>query len=187
MDRESHSTKRSCTSPALPPMAESMRALAVVLLIALWGAAPASSQLAGGRSPFDCERYVPVPDTCPAETFVQEKVGGGLFDDEKQWLEARAAVISSSWEEYLGTIPAKIPDLDVLALVDVNVPRIGLASSGGGLRATLNTAGVVSALDARETKVRRPMPIDVNACVFPKVVLRLLFVWGRRIPPAVLS
>ena len=65
--------------------------------------------------------------------------------------ERESSVISSAWELWLGNGSAIGYNLSALV---GHYPRVGIAFSGGGLRAAQYGAGVVSALDARDTSAK---------------------------------
>jgi len=119
---------------------------AVLCLAALFciAAAPSSGQPILGGESSDCEGYVPIRVDCPSQPFVKSVVQGGLSEEEAAWLVTRQqhVVNSGAWADYLTSLGFT----DSEQLPSQPPPRMGIALSGGGLRATLNGAGVVGGL-----------------------------------------
>lgn len=108
------------------------------------------------QEPYTCDEYSPVGADCPEEPFVRSDVGGGIFPEERDWLAKRAVVTAPAWSDYIASLSQSLPDVDLSAALSSPAPRLGFAASGGGLRATLNSAGVSSSFDVRERKVVPP-------------------------------
>lgn len=104
--------------------------------------------------------YAPIVDAqCPQAPFVRQPKSGEptLSSDERDWVASRRAKAVSAWSSYLtnpvisNTLGA---DFDVNAFLSdaENLPTVGIAASGGGYRAMIHGAGVISALDSRNPK-----------------------------------
>ena len=85
--------------------------------------------------------YAPITVDCPGSSLVRP--ANGISSKEGSYVSARKSKADSSlaaWLKKQGSFSTS------------SLPVVGLASSGGGLRALLTTAGVVQAFDARDTK-----------------------------------
>lgn len=83
--------------------------------------------------------YAPSSTTCPTSTLVREATS--VNTDEATYVEQRkvkADAALAAWLEKQGSF------------CTTELPVVGIASSGGGLRALLETAGVVQAFDSRD-------------------------------------
>ena len=88
--------------------------------------------------------------SCPNGPFVVPSTS--LYPQEACWLQQRAPVAEASLRAWLAGIGLSSSDYNASTVV----PRIALASSGGGYRALLGGAGVIQAFDGRETTTRTP-------------------------------
>ncbi|KAK5118412.1 hypothetical protein LTR62_002926 [Meristemomyces frigidus] len=85
--------------------------------------------------------YAPVQTTCPSSSLVRP--ASGLNPSESSYVTTRKAVADKSlaaWLKTQGSFDTSCP-----------LPNVGFLSSGGGYRALLETAGVVQALDRRDS------------------------------------
>lgn len=124
----------------------SARATALMLLVTvlyLLAVQPAASQGLPGSSS-SCEAYVPRRVACPAEPFVTSVDDGNIQSEEAAWLAAREKQVMETGE--WGKLLASLGVENAEELSKQPPPRMGIALSGGGLRATLNGAGVLAAL-----------------------------------------
>lgn len=104
----------------------------VLTLAAFTAAAPTSDS--------HVDAYVPRSTKCPTSALVRQAMGLNLKEvayTEKRKCTADASL--AAWLEKQGSF------------CTTNLPVVGLASSGGGQRALLETAGVVQAFDIRES------------------------------------
>ncbi|GAA5828184.1 hypothetical protein JCM11251_002624 [Rhodosporidiobolus azoricus] len=120
-----------------------MRTVATLLALASLVAAQAPS-------------YAPVRVQCPSGDLV-ERTGTPTNGDqtlaqgEEQYLENRRQNVSPQlWQNYLQENATGSTGYDAMQIVNQQ-PRLGLAVSGGGLRASLYGAGTISALDNRNS------------------------------------
>ncbi|CCF57144.1 hypothetical protein KAFR_0C01510 [Kazachstania africana CBS 2517] len=99
----------------------------------------------------------PSGDYAPAEVVCESGVNllreaSGLSSDEKAWLEKRDKLTEEAMKSFLTRATANFSDTSILEELfsnSSNVPKIGFAASGGGYRAMLNGAGMLSAFDNR--------------------------------------
>jgi lysophospholipase len=92
--------------------------------------------------------YTPIITGCPNGPFLVSSAA--LFPEEASWLQQRIPVAEASVRSWLAGIGLDANDYNASTVV----PRIGLASSGGGYRALLSGAGVIQAFDGREQTTR---------------------------------
>ncbi|PSK34132.1 Lysophospholipase 1 [Elsinoe australis] len=96
--------------------------------------------------------YTPTPEGCPANR-PTIRSAGTLSTNESSWLNVRRPQTISAMRSLLQKL--NITGLDTNAYMDNNannasqLPNIGIAVSGGGYRAMLTGAGVISAFDDR--------------------------------------
>jgi len=135
-------------SRTMSPMVAFGGALLLVAL-GLSAVTPAAAQLGG--SP--CEEYIPRRVECPAENFVT-RVEGNILPEEGAWLAAREQYVNATgaWRDYLLGLQLGLTDAEIAELPPL---RMGIALSGGGLRATLNGAGVVAGLTRDDASPRK--------------------------------
>ena len=98
--------------------------------------------------------YTPEAGDCPSIRPTVRSAGTGLSGGELAWLETRRNLTLQSLPSFLESL--NISGFDARGYAQANfgnisnAPNIGLAFSGGGLRATLTGAGAFQAFDARE-------------------------------------
>ena len=112
---------------------------ALLALVVATGATPAINAADGFISAL---KYVPKPALCPTSGLVRPATS--LNTQEAAYVKSRtpkANAALASWLKKQG-VSCTSP-----------LPSVGLASSGGGLRALLETAGVVKALDGRDSNL----------------------------------
>ncbi|KAK6540265.1 Lysophospholipase 1 [Orbilia ellipsospora] len=103
--------------------------------------------------------YAPAPVTCPS-TRPTIRAAGKLSSEETAWLQKRRTATTQALREFLTRI--NIAGFDAGAYIDKNgndvslIPNIGIACSGGGYRALMNGAGVLSAFDSRTSNSTSP-------------------------------
>lgn len=85
--------------------------------------------------------YAPTSSTCPSGSLVRS--ADAISDSEAAWVVQRKAVTDSALKSWLETA---LPDVDASSL-----PTLALSVSGGGFRSLLTGAGVVQALDGRDS------------------------------------
>ncbi|KAI3390998.1 hypothetical protein diail_8132, partial [Diaporthe ilicicola] len=85
--------------------------------------------------------YAPASSTCPSGTLVRS--ADGISDSEAAWLAGRKSVSDAALESWLASV---LPGVDTSSL-----PTLALSISGGGFRSLLSGAGVIQALDGRES------------------------------------
>ncbi|KAI8996224.1 lysophospholipase [Trametes punicea] len=108
------------------------------------------------------QRYAPTLQPCPQGISLVREVGSAsqkqtLSQDEQHYMQGRTSlVLPSAWAAYYSNVlkgtslplPAYVEE--ALSLQQQHaLPRLGIATSGGGLRAALFGAGVLSVLDGR--------------------------------------
>ncbi|KAK5779093.1 hypothetical protein RI543_002978 [Arxiozyma heterogenica] len=94
--------------------------------------------------------YAPGNVSCPGGTLIRSATG--LSQNEIEWLKKRNPIAKSALHDFLtrGTTNFSNTDLvEKLFSDDKNVPKVGIAASGGGYRAMLSAAGMVAAMDDR--------------------------------------
>ncbi|ROW10139.1 hypothetical protein VMCG_01835 [Cytospora schulzeri] len=87
--------------------------------------------------------YTPVPEACPSSPLVRS--ADGMSDSEATWITGRKAVADAALETWLATA---LPTVDTSSL-----PTLALSISGGGFRSLLTGAGVIQALDGRDSSL----------------------------------
>ncbi|KAJ7246015.1 acyl transferase/acyl hydrolase/lysophospholipase [Mycena rebaudengoi] len=108
------------------------------------------------------QAYAPVRGTCPDNFSLVRKAGDTpstqtLSANEAKYISGRRSdVLPAAWSAYLANVQAtgaRLPAYvsDILKGNATNAPTLGIAQSGGGLRAAMVGAGVLSALDGRNT------------------------------------
>ncbi|KAK6332985.1 Lysophospholipase 1 [Orbilia javanica] len=97
--------------------------------------------------------YGPFQIMSPAEV-VTVRRGGHFAKEEAAWVNGRMKVANTALTEYLGRVGME--GFDHKAFMKGYTPTVGLAFSGGGYRAMLNGAGVISAFDSRNPKAMGP-------------------------------
>ncbi|EIW56275.1 lysophospholipase [Trametes versicolor FP-101664 SS1] len=109
------------------------------------------------------QKYAPTLQPCPDGTALVREAGSNAYtqalgDEEARYVSARQSlVLPNAWASYLRNVQQNTPVV-LPAYVDTILsgrlgegafPNLGIATSGGGLRAALFGAGVLSALDGR--------------------------------------
>lgn len=99
--------------------------------------------------------YTPKASSCPSTKPAVRSAGTGLSKSESAWLEARRNQTLPVMSDFLSSL--NISGFDVAGYFKNHsqrsiwsLPNIGIAVSGGGLRATFNGAGGLQAFDSRE-------------------------------------
>ncbi|KAF3938856.1 Lysophospholipase [Dactylella cylindrospora] len=103
----------------------------------------------------DVEGYAPTEVDCPtgdAANIVRS--AGFTGPEEVEWLEGRKPVVNAALTDFLSRL--WLEDFDVNAFMSNYTPVVSMAFSGGGYRAMLNGAGVISAFDARTPNSTKP-------------------------------
>lgn len=85
--------------------------------------------------------YAPASSTCPSGTLVRS--ADGISDSEAAWVAGRKSVSDTALNSWLATV---LPDVDTSSM-----PTLALSISGGGFRSLLSGAGVIQALDERDS------------------------------------
>lgn len=109
----------------------------------------AVAQTANAWSPTNS--YAPVTVDC-AEDLNIIRAADGLSEAESNWVAKRDAVTQDALKKFLTRATSNFNDksiLDSLFAESSNVPRVAIAASGGGYRATFGDAGMVAAMDDR--------------------------------------
>ncbi|KAG9234079.1 acyl transferase/acyl hydrolase/lysophospholipase [Amylocarpus encephaloides] len=86
--------------------------------------------------------YTPVNGACPSGSLV--RAASGLSDNEEAYRVSRQVVADEALRTWLAKTNTAFGSTG-------DLPSIALSSSGGGLRSTLTSAGVVQAFDDRES------------------------------------
>ncbi|TBU46848.1 lysophospholipase [Dichomitus squalens] len=112
--------------------------------------------------------YAPTEQACPAGTSLVRQVGSNaqrqtLSAGEAAYVSAKQKVVAEAWKKYLANVrshgkAALPPYVDELLLGQRGhgaLPKLGIATSGGGYRAAIFGAGIMNALDGRnQTSVK---------------------------------
>ncbi|KAJ0124003.1 hypothetical protein J7T55_012476 [Diaporthe amygdali] len=85
--------------------------------------------------------YAPVSSSCPTGSLVRS--ADGISDSEAAWVTNRKAVSDKALESWLASA---LPGVGASSL-----PTLALSISGGGFRSLLSGAGVIQALDGRDS------------------------------------
>lgn len=98
------------------------------------------------------DSYAPGNVTCDSNINLLRK-SDGLSTNETEWLKKRTTIANQALKNFLNRGTANFNDKSILDKIfngnDTNVPRVGIAASGGGYRAMLVTAGMIAAMDSR--------------------------------------
>ncbi|KIY44728.1 lysophospholipase [Fistulina hepatica ATCC 64428] len=130
----------------------------MIVLLAAFGVALAAA--ASSHADDASVLYTPVVQECSDNFTLIRNVASGtsqsLSPQESAYVYARRSqVLPSAWSAYLSNVEATgldLPDYvsDILSNTSYNSgPNLGIATSGGGYRAAIFGAGVLSALDGR--------------------------------------
>jgi len=87
--------------------------------------------------------YAPIPAACPNTPLV--RTATGLSAAESSYISARAPIASAALGAWLKNVNTEFSINDL--------PAVALTTSGGGYRSLLTGAGVIQALDARDSHV----------------------------------
>ena len=87
--------------------------------------------------------YAPVPVTCPSTPLV--RTATGISASESSYISSRAPIASAALGAWLQKVNS--------AFNTSSLPAVALTTSGGGLRSLLTGAGVIQALDSRDSNV----------------------------------
>ena len=98
--------------------------------------------------------YAPVRIECPSDQNILRLAGSPigenqtLSEEEAHFRLGRQSVVAPLWREFFTNGPGKATGYQSTSLVSENEewPILGIANSGGGLRASLYAAGVMQAL-----------------------------------------
>ncbi|KAI0820113.1 lysophospholipase [Trametes gibbosa] len=134
-----------------------MRALAVCALLGLYTAPSVFAQAIAAQ------QYAPTVHACPPRTALVREAGQNAYtqtlsDQEKHYISTRQAhVLPQAWAAYshnvhqnpLVALPLYVDSILSGLLGCDALPNLGIATSGGGLRAALFGAGILGALDGR--------------------------------------
>ncbi|KAI9205197.1 lysophospholipase catalytic domain-containing protein [Polychytrium aggregatum] len=94
--------------------------------------------------------FAPRRVECPSSPIVRQIKGQQtLAVQESDWVAGRETEVRDAWRAYLQRVGLKDFDVEAFLAANERLPRIGLAMSGGGNRAMLVGAGVISSLDER--------------------------------------
>lgn len=113
--------------------------LAGLATFALGAPAPAALE---ARQVTSLAQYAPGPATCPGTPLVRPATS--LNSNEASYVSARKTKADKSLAAWLKKQGA---------FATTSLPSVGFTSSGGGYRALLVTAGVVQAIDSRDSKL----------------------------------
>ncbi|CCD26902.1 uncharacterized protein NDAI_0J00100 [Naumovozyma dairenensis CBS 421] len=96
--------------------------------------------------------YAPANVTCSDDINLLREASD-LSQDEKDWLKKRDSITTESLKAFLEKSTRNFSDTSLLNQLfgdnSTNVPKIGIACSGGGYRAMLSGAGMLAAMDNR--------------------------------------
>lgn len=112
--------------------------------------------------------YAPTVQACPRGTTLVRQVGSNaqrqtLSAGEAAYVSARQKVVADAWKEYLGNVqthskvvlPPYVDDILQGERGQDALPKLGIATSGGGYRAAIFGTGIMNALDGRnQTSVK---------------------------------
>lgn len=96
---------------------------------------------------FTLSSYAPVAASCPSTPLIRS--AEGLCSGEELYRVGRRRVSERAFRLFINRLNKRLPKNETFRYS--NTPVIALASSGGKLRALLSGAGVVQALDARDS------------------------------------
>jgi hypothetical protein len=94
--------------------------------------------------------YAPVAAVCPSSGLTRDAIG--LCSGEAEYRTNRSKVASQHLREWFTVVNKDMPATDRFEIdEEVEMPVIGLASSGGGVGSMINNAGLVQAWDNRDS------------------------------------
>lgn len=94
-------------------------------------------------APLALSGYAPTPATCPSAPLV--RTASGISSSESAYIAARKSVASTALGNWLKKVDPSFQTS--------NLPTVALTTSGGGYRSLLTGAGVIQALDSRDSNV----------------------------------
>ncbi|KAG2073383.1 lysophospholipase [Suillus decipiens] len=128
---------------------------AILLTLLSWLSISAMAQTVASQA------YTPVAVRCPADFNLVRMAGTPgnqtLSSSEASYVQARKTnVLPEAWKTYLSNVLStntSLPDYvsEILSGATSEIPTLGIATSGGGYRAAIFGAGVLNALDARNS------------------------------------
>lgn len=98
---------------------------------------------------FHLSSYAPSAAQCPSSGLARE--ANGLSAEEEHYRQERTAVAAEATHDWFTALNKWLYPTYTFELDGVEWPVIGIATSGGGLGSMLNGAGVVQALDNRDS------------------------------------
>ncbi|EHN00925.1 Plb2p [Saccharomyces cerevisiae x Saccharomyces kudriavzevii VIN7] len=109
--------------------------------------------LATDSSSSGANGYAPSKISCPDDGASLVRNASGLSTAEIDWLEKRDTNTKEALHSFLNRATSNFSDTSLLSTLfgsnSSNVPKIGIACSGGGYRAMLGGAGMIAAMDNR--------------------------------------
>ncbi|CAD6638928.1 EM14S01-3B_G0022350.mRNA.1.CDS.1 [Saccharomyces cerevisiae] len=109
--------------------------------------------LAADSSSTTGDGYAPSKIPCPSDDTSLVRNASGLSTAETDWLKKRDAYTKEALHSFLSRATSNFSDTSLLSTLfssnSSNVPKIGIACSGGGYRAMLGGAGMIAAMDNR--------------------------------------
>ena len=109
--------------------------------------------LAADSSSTTGDGYAPSIIPCPSDDTSLVRNASGLSTAETDWLKKRDAYTKEALHSFLSRATSNFSDTSLLSTLfssnSSNVPKIGIACSGGGYRAMLGGAGMIAAMDNR--------------------------------------
>lgn len=93
--------------------------------------------------------YAPTSAQCPDSGLARDAIG--LSTEETEYRQNRSRVASQALTEWITAVNKRLPSNQTFNTTNVEFPIVGLASSGGGVGSMLNNAGLVQALDNRDS------------------------------------
>lgn len=99
--------------------------------------------------------YTPAIVKCPTKPSLLRQADS-LSENEKQWLTKRLEKVKTPLTNFLERVWSKYTNKDIISEIfnsgdPSQIPKIGIATSGGGYTAMFTGAGMISALDERTT------------------------------------
>ena len=115
--------------------------------------AAASLFVSTGHAWSPTNSYVPANVTCDDDINLVRNATFQLSNNETEWLKKREVYTSEALKDFLTRSLANFSDTSILNNLfsgnSSKIPKIGIAASGGGYRAMLSGAGMISAMDNR--------------------------------------
>lgn len=118
----------------------------IVTVLVPWLARPAHAL----PSLIKLTSYAPVAAECPTSGLTRDAIG--LCTGETEYRTNRSKVASQHLREWFTAVNKDMSEQDQFEIDElVEMPVIGLASSGGGIGSMINNAGLVQAWDNRDS------------------------------------